>query len=188
MTPETGTLAANIELKARIASREAAIDLARRMGAADVGEERQVDTYFTTGRERLKLRESSTGVHHLIRYSRPDTPEVRKSQYRLLPVRDPGSLRTILTRQWGVKAVVTKLRHVFLWEGRVRIHLDRVEGLGDFLEFEAVLDPADAQYDECAATLEVARLAHDFGVAAEDRVATSYGTLVLESQGAPSGT
>jgi predicted adenylyl cyclase CyaB len=186
--PESGPLSANIELKARLPSFDAALDVARRLGAADQGEEKQVDTYFSTGRERLKLRESSTGAHFLIRYSRPDSPDVRKSQYRLQPVRDPSSFRQILTRQWGVRAVVKKVRHLFLLDRRVRIHLDRVEGLGDFLEFEAVLDPGDPEYDEAAATLEVARLAHDFGVADEDRIATSYSTLVLEAHGSPSGT
>jgi adenylate cyclase, class 2 len=184
----SGPLRANIELKARIPSRSAAIETARRLGAADQGEEKQVDTYFSAGRERLKLRETTTGAHVLIRYSRPDHPGVRKSQYRLLPVSDPSSLKAILTKQWGIKAVVTKLRHVFLWEGRVRIHLDRVEGLGEFLEFEAVLDPANAGYDDAAATLDVARLAHDFGVEDAQRIASSYGTLVLGSEGVPAST
>jgi adenylate cyclase class IV len=104
-----------------------------------------------------------------------------------MPVSDPGSFKSLLSRQWGVKAVVTKLRHAFLWEGRVRIHVDRVEGLGDFVEFEATLGD-DRPHDESAARLDVARLAHDFGVACADLVPTSYATLVLESQGVPSGT
>lgn len=188
MASETGPLSVNVELKARIPSREAAIRTAHRLGATDQGEERQVDTYFSTGRERLKLRASSSGAHFLIRYSRPDDPGIRKSQYRLRPIADPGSLRSILAAQWGVRAVVTKLRHVFLWEGRVRIHVDRVEGLGEFLEFEAVLDPSRPQYDEVEAALDVARLAREFGIADGDRVATSYGTLVQEAQESPSGT
>jgi len=181
-------LSANIEMKARVPAREPAIETARRLGASDLGEDRQTDTYFTTGHERLKLRESSSGAHSLIRYSRPDVPGARKSQYRLMPVRDPASFKAILAKQWGVKAVVTKLRRAFVWEGRVRIHVDRVEGLGDFLEFEAVLDESRPDYDESAAQLDLARLAHDFGVAPGDLVATSYATLVLESAGVPAGT
>ncbi len=195
-------LRANVELKARIDDRDAAIAVARALGAEDQGEEEQEDTYFSLGRYRLKLRESSTGKHWLIGYSRPDGAEARKSQYRLTPVEDPAGMRFLMSKQWGVKVVVRKWRRIFLWQGRVRIHLDRVETLGDFLEFEAVLPaaagdadgPSDggahdhAAYDECAALLDVARLRHDFGIEERDLVATSYSTLVQQSREIPSGT
>jgi predicted adenylyl cyclase CyaB len=195
-------LRANVELKARIDDRDAAIEIARGLGAEDQGEEEQEDTYFSLGRYRLKLRESSTGNHWLIGYSRPDGPDARKSQYRLSPVKDPSGMRFLMTKQWGVKVVVRKWRRVFLWEGRVRIHIDRVETLGDFLEFEAVLpvEDADAEaetdgvdydnatYDECSALLDVARLQHDFGIQDRDLVSSSYSTLIQQSREIPSGT
>lgn len=204
-------LRCNVELKARLARPQDAIRIALDLGADDRGEEEQTDTYFALGRERLKLREitrcgagldgerggsagaaagasSEPGESWLIRYARPDAPAARKSQYRVLPVRDPASFRALMTRQWGVKAVVRKRRRVFVWEDRVRIHIDAVDGLGTFLEFEAVLDPSRPAYDEAAAHLDVARLAHDFGVADADLVATSYSALVLASSGVPSGT
>lgn len=186
--PRPDVLRANVELKARIAHPDQAALTARRLDAADLGEEVQTDTYFSLGHERLKLRESSSGVHWMIRYSRPDVTSPRKSQYRLMPVKDPASFKAMFTRQWGVKAVVVKRRRTFLWEGHVKIHLDAVEGLGEFVEIEATLDPERPAYDENAASLDVARLAHDLGVRHEDVVATSYATLVLESQGIPSGT
>ncbi len=181
-------LRANVELKARLDDREAALATARRLGGEDQGEERQEDTYFSLGRYRLKLRESSTGRHWLIGYSRADSPDARKSQYRITPVDDPAAVRRTMSAQWGVRVVVRKWRHVFLWNGRVRIHVDRVETLGDFLEFEAVLDPNDPAYDECAALLDVARLAHDFGIEERDLVPVGYATLVQESLRTPSGT
>jgi predicted adenylyl cyclase CyaB len=186
--PSDSPLRANVELKARLASREAAVAVARGLGAEDQGEELQTDTYFTTGAERLKLRESSSGAHWLIRYSRPDRTEARKSQYRLTAVKDPASFGAILAKQWGVRAVVRKVRHLFLWQGRVRIHLDRVDGLGEFLEFEAVLDPARPEYDEEAARRDVAELVRAFGVRDEDLVPTSYSTLVMQASGVPTGT
>lgn len=188
MNLSASPLRSNVELKARIARRDDAVETALRLGARDMGEEEQTDTYFVTGNERLKLRESSSGAHWLIRYSRPDVQDVRKSQYRLMPLQDPGSFKAILTRQWGVKAVVRKKRRLFLWNERVRIHLDLVEGLGEFLEFEAVLDPAHPEYDEAAATLEVGRLAHDFRLDPADYVPSSYSTLVMEITRLPSGT
>lgn len=192
-------LRANVELKARIDDRDAAIEVARALGAEDQGEEEQEDTYFSLGRYRLKLRESSSGKHWLIGYSRPDGPDARRSQYRLSPVKDPSAMRLLMSKQWGVKVVVRKWRRAFLWEGRVRIHVDRVETLGDFLEFEAVLpavpdeDAApgpldDDAYDECTALLDVARLRHDFGIEERDLVSTSYSTLIQQSREIPSGT
>ncbi len=186
-------LRANVELKARVPDPDAALRMCRLLGAEDQGEEQQVDTYFTMGRYRLKLRESSRRDHHLIGYSRPDEPGARKSQYRILPVVAPRSVKSTLSRQWGVKAVVKKRRHLFIWDGHVRIHLDQVEGLGSFLEFEAVLDAVDADaddgdegYGEDSARLDVARLRHDFAIDDDDLVETSYGTL-MKARGNGSG-
>jgi predicted adenylyl cyclase CyaB len=179
--------ACNVELKARLDKRETAIETCRRLGAVDQGTIEQTDTYFTLGRHRLKLREQSDGKAWLIGYSRPDRPEARRSQYRLEPVENPGALKATLGRQWGVKVVVRKSRRWFLWEGRVRVHLDRVETLGDFLEFEAVVGAVPG-YDENAALLDVARLQHDFSITARDLVSTSYASLVKNADTTPAGT
>jgi predicted adenylyl cyclase CyaB len=180
-------LADRVELKARIDDLEAAAEACRRLGAVDRGAVDQTDTYFSLGAYRLKLRESSDGHDCLIGCSRPATPGARKSQYRLQRVENPGAARAALARQWGVKAIVKVKRRWFLWEGRVRIHLDRVAALGDFLEFEADLDAASG-YDEDAARLDLARLSHDFGVEDRDLVSESYATLIKNTQTTPSGT
>jgi homotetrameric cytidine deaminase len=57
-----------------------------------------------------------------------------------VPVSDPEPLRDALTAASGVATVVTKRRHLLLWE-TVRIHLDEVRDLGAFLELEAVARP-----------------------------------------------
>lgn len=180
-------LRSHLELKARLDDLDAAVETCRRIGAEDHGEDLQTDTYFALGRYRLKLREASNGRHWLIGSSREDRPEARRSQARLTPVPNAGSMRATLARQWGVKATVTKLRRVFVWEGRVRIHLDDVEGLGTYLEFETLLD-ADLPDDEARAHLDLARLSHDFGLTPRDLVAESYADLVRQSNGSPAGT
>jgi len=176
-------LRANVELKARLRDPlqgvERVVAVCRRIGAVDQGEEEQVDTYFSMGRYRLKLRETARGGRaYLIGYSRADGEQARKSQVRVKAVPDPLPLKAALSRQWGVKAEVRKRRRAFLWAGRVRIHLDRVEGLGAFLELEAVLDPDRPEYDEDAARLDLARLGHDLGVEGRDLVPVSYSNLV----------
>ena len=52
----------------------------------------------------------------------------------------PAELKETLAAACGTRAVVVKRGEIFLVE-HVRIHLDEVDGLGDFLEFEAVLGP-----------------------------------------------
>ncbi len=178
-------LRANIEQKARIDDHDAALATALSLGAEDRGEIEQEDTYFSLGRYRIKLRESSDGQHCLIGYSRPDEPGARKSQFRLQPVENPESKRKLLAKTYGVKVVVRKWRRVFIFEGHVRIHVDRVEGLGDFIEFEGVLED---DYDEWAALLDLARLAHDFGLDERDMIATSYSTLIKDGQEIPQST
>lgn len=165
---------ANVELKARYPDRAKGEEACRRLGARLVGTERQTDTYFSTGSYRMKLRESSLGNHYLIWYHRPDRAGSRRSTYRLTPVPDPGAKARILSQAMGVKVVVRKERTLYLL-GAVRIHLDRVEGLGDFLEFEAVLEDGA---EEAEAHAQVEFLRREMGVGDEDLIEGSYSDLV----------
>jgi predicted adenylyl cyclase CyaB len=74
-----------------------------------------------------------------------------------------------------VHRVVKKVREIFLVEN-VRIHLDQVDGLGEFVELEAVFDGSAAA--EAAQHREVERLMNELGVRADDLVATSYEALL----------
>src|SRR6185503_2605977 len=134
----------NVELKARDPNPGRTLERALALGADDRGEIRQRDTYFTGARGRLKVREQQTDDaafwDELIEYSRPDDLDARPSTYRRVPVADSGPLREALDAAYGTLVTVTKLRRLLMWEG-VRIHLDDVEGLGDFIEFEAVAEP-----------------------------------------------
>jgi predicted adenylyl cyclase CyaB len=134
----------NVESKARCADLAAARAVACQLcGDASIIEQ-QCDTYFHVAHGRLKLREIEGQPAVLIAYRRPDTTEARTSAYRLVPVPDSASLKAALADTLGVRGTVRKRREIFLWKN-VRIHLDRVEGLGDFIEFEAVLRPEEAE-------------------------------------------
>ncbi len=109
-----------------------------RLGAREEGVLRQRDTYFLTARGRLKLREQEPGGAQLIHYERGDHLHARESSYLIAPVPDAEAMRALLDACLGTRGVVTKRRELFLWRG-VRIHLDAVEELGSFLEFEAVV-------------------------------------------------
>ncbi len=69
----------------------------------------------------------------LIAYERPDLAGNKESRYRLVAVPEADELRAALESVLGIAVVVAKTRRLFIHEG-VRIHLDRVEGLGDFIE------------------------------------------------------
>jgi homotetrameric cytidine deaminase len=130
----------NVELKAVDPDPARSLAVCRELGAEDRGVLRQRDTYFRARAGRLKLREEDPGGAVLIQYDRPDAAEARESRYRLTPVEDPDDLRASLDAALGTLVVVDKQRHLFLWDG-VRIHLDTVDGLGSFVELEAVAPP-----------------------------------------------
>jgi homotetrameric cytidine deaminase len=164
----------NVELKARDPAPDRSLERARALGAEDRGELRQRDTYFAAPRGRLKLREQDPGGAELIAYERPDAAQARESRYRIAPVAEPDPLREALDAALGTVAVVDKRRRLLLWEG-VRIHLDRVEGLGDFVELEGV---AGADSDLAREADHVARVRAELGIADDAIEATGYADLL----------
>jgi homotetrameric cytidine deaminase len=178
MAPEDSFVARmrNVELKARDPDPARTLALALEAGAEDLGEIAQRDTYFSGARERLKLREQEPGESELIAYGRPNETQARVSEYRRVPVSDAGALREALDASLGTVVVVDKRRRLLLWEG-VRIHLDEVDGLGSFLELEAV---APEGSDLSAERAKVERLRGELGVDDGNLVATGYSDLLLD--------
>ncbi len=164
----------NIELKARCPGLENARQVALSLGAEPQGIETQTDTFFATPRGRLKLRESDRRGAMLIPYLRPDEPDAKQSDYVLLPVEQPAATRRLLAHIFGETVVVRKRREVLLL-GNVRIHLDRVEGLGEFIEFEAVMDDGS---DPEAERAKVAELMEAFGISPHDLESRAYADLL----------
>jgi adenylate cyclase, class 2 len=165
----------NIEIKVRCpdlaAVRERALDL----GAVHQWTHHDTDTYFRARHGRLKLRETrgEPGAT-LIAYDRPDDASSRLSHYRLLPVEDPEALKAMLSSTLGVLATVVKTRELYLF-GHTRIHLDRVEDLGDFVEMETVL----TGQPETDALTEHDRVKRALHLDRYEPVPVSYGDLVL---------
>jgi adenylate cyclase, class 2 len=169
-----GTERRNLELKARDPDPERSLEICEGLGGEDRGTLLQEDTYFKVSHGRLKLRREEGRTARLIAYERPDRPERRESRYHLVEVTGPDEMERALADALDIVAVVKKLRRLFVFEG-VRIHLDRVKGLGCFIEFEGV-----AAVDENLAGFEIllADLRHSFGIEAADLVAESYCDLV----------
>lgn len=160
----------NIEIKARIPSVEALLPRAQALAVTVPELIVQDDSFFTVPHGRLKLREFADGSAELIHYDRADSAEAKASDYVRVPVPDAGALRAALTRACGLQGRVRKQRWLLV-VGATRIHLDRVEGLGDFMELEVVLQ--DGQSDaEGAATAE--GLMYALGMADAERLAGAY--------------
>ena len=131
-------MARNIEIKARI---ESVAQLTPRVAAlASEGplEIAQDDTFFTCENGRLKLRAFSNDSGELIFYKRANQSGPKESFYIRSPTSSPETLRESLSLAYGQIGRIRKYRTLFL-VGRTRVHLDRVEGLGHFLELEVVL-------------------------------------------------
>jgi len=172
---------ANLELKARCPDLAALRERVRAIATRWLGLDEQVDTYFETAASggqrvgRFKLRESSLSGAQLVPYLRPDTPLARRSDYVVIPVPEPERTKALLCALFGVQRVVKKRREIALYQN-VRIHLDCVEGLGDFVELEAVWDGDAAGEAEQHAKLTF--LCEQLGIGEQDLVAVSYEALL----------
>ncbi len=107
---------------------------------ADSGPEiiHQEDVFFRCEGARLKLRIFDPEHGELILYERPNQSGAKLSRYSIARTSTPRVLLDILSRTLGRLGTVKKIRTLYL-AGQTRIHIDQVEGLGDFLELEAVL-------------------------------------------------
>lgn len=165
-----------IEFKARCAVPEQARAVLVGQGAVHAVTERQLDTYFSVPRGRLKLRQAAA-EQTLIYYERADEAGPKASEVRLVPLAAPEAeaLRDVLSAALGVWQVVDKRREIY-YDGNVKLHLDAVEGLGTFVEVEAI---------DRAGTRDAARLRAQctaylvaLGVRPGDLVQGSYSDLL----------
>lgn len=165
---------ANIEIKARACN---FADLRRRAEALSDTPAQvipQEDTFFNSTRGRLKLRQLAPDHGQLVYYERTDASGPKRSNYSICETRDPETLKNILGLALGVRGVVRKTRTLYL-VGQTRVHLDEVEGLGEFMELEVVLRPGqpDSEGQDIARDL-MTRL----GVAENDLLEGAYMDLL----------
>lgn len=152
----------NLEIKVPLADRAATEVLLRALGAALEWTRSQRDTFFAVPAGWLKLREEGGSRVELIAYRRAtDRAGPRRSEYQIAPAASPRDLERVLAGALGVEGVVRKERTLWRY-GHTRIHLDRVEGLGEFLELETVVEgiaeeEAQGEIDRLIAALHLDR-------------------------------
>ena len=129
----------NIEIKARVRDFDEIRRRAEKRSDTPVQVIPQEDIFFNTPQGRLKLRILAQDEGQLIYYTRPDQEGPKRSDYHLSPTTDPKSLKYVMELAYGIRGVVRKTRYLYL-VGQTRVHLDDVEGLGQFMELEVVMN------------------------------------------------
>ena len=173
-------MARNVEIKARLRDPAATRRLVEREAGGRPMDLDQVDTFFRAPAGRLKLREATGEAPELIWYDRPDATGPKESHFEWAVVGDAAAARALLAAALGVRLEVRKHRTVY-HAGRTRVHLDAVEGLGEFLELEVQLAPGESTE---AGAAEAHELMRRFGIGEDELVAGAYADLLEGRSGA----
>ncbi len=170
-------MARNVEIKARarLADARRAVEW---LGGSLVETFRQDDTFFRVPRGRLKLRRLAHDRGELIFYERPDAAGPSTSHYLMMATDEPDRWADVLGQMLGVTGAVRKKRTLYM-VGQTRVHLDEVDGLGEFVELEVVL--ADEQTEEDGALI-ARELMAKLGIAEADLVEGAYVDLMIASE------
>lgn len=164
----------NIEFKAELRNIEAARRQCKLIGAERIGAMRQIDTYFRLADGRLKKREASGEPIEWIYYHRSDRVTPKLSNYTILSDEQAR-------RRWGTHSLtpwlaISKTRELWMLDD-VRIHIDQVDDLGLFIEFEAIVS---RRFDvkQCHAALS--ELRDEFGPLLGEPISVSYSDLMQQ--------
>ncbi|XP_046395165.1 uncharacterized protein LOC124162624 [Ischnura elegans] len=133
-------MARNIEIKAKVKDLDGLLEKAKAISDGDLVLLDQEDVFYHISTGRLKLRSEKGRDSTLIYYDRPDVEGPKLSNYEKCPITEnevPG-LKRVLAKALGEKGIVRKSRQL-LMVGQTRVHIDTVEGLGNFMELEVVL-------------------------------------------------
>ena len=169
-------MARNIEIKARINNIDALDSRVAKIADNGPTEILQDDTFFQCEAGRLKLRMFSEKHGELIFYRRANQAGPKESFYVRSQTDEPEALRETLALAYGEAGRVRKHRTLYLVD-RTRVHLDRVEGLGHFLELEVLLSSNESS----EVGVELAhRLLDQLGIEPSQLVEGAYVDLLEE--------
>jgi adenylate cyclase, class 2 len=158
----------NVEFKAELRDLPVAAAICRKLDAMHIGVLEQTDTYYRVANGRLKKRETVGERTEYIFYDRPDRISPKLSHFTIYSERE--ALERFGRRPLAEWVVVRKKRDLYLLRG-IRIHLDSVEGLGDFIEFEALVSP---EQNVVRCHKQIAALRKEFAPAMGEAIASGY--------------
>ena len=164
----------NVEIKARCADPARIREVLTAQGARHIGRDHQIDTYYAAPNGRLKLRRGSI-ENALIAYDRRNQSGPKRSNVLLYKTADSQGLKDILDKTLQTQVVVDKHRDIYFM-GNIKFHVDTVEGLGSFVEIEAIDDTGTKSEPELRA--QCRQYMTLLGIREEDLITHSYSDLV----------
>ena len=181
-----------VECKFYVDDIDAVVAAVRTVGARALGEQRQSDTYFTHpcrdfGETDEALRLRTIDGRHVLTYKGPKIDATSKTRREIeLPLAgEDGDAMSLMCGEWlhalGFRPLRTickcRQRYHLQRDGRsFELDLDRVEGLGAFLEVETVSDQGGLDAARASLSARVGEL----GVVREER--RSYLELLREQE------
>lgn len=166
----------NVEYKAELRDLELAGSICRALKAKYVGRFEQTDTYYRVTDARLKKRETVGHPTEYIFYHRADDSRPKISRYVIYT--EIEARERFGRSPMPVWVVVKKKRDLYMLEN-IRIHLDQVEGLGNFIEFEALVSPR-RNTSKCQAAL--VKLREEFAGVMGEPISTSYSDMLGDAE------
>lgn len=167
----------NLEIKARIQNQEEIRHLLTRIQAVYERTETQIDTYFSVENGRLKLREIDGHETKLIQYFRNQDKTPKQCNFAIVRVQNAEKFGRMLKRVHGIYQQVAKIREYWAWN-QVAIHLDQVEKLGLFIEFQAVVGNYQLHLD---AEDKFIFLMSQLNILPDDVVHTDYAEMMTKT-------
>jgi adenylate cyclase class 2 len=168
----------NFEFKASVNNIVEKEEILLQLHPLFIGEDHQIDTYFNVPKGRLKLREGNI-ENALIQYERNNIADSKLSSGLLYQHTPDSTLKQILIETVGIKAIVDKQRKIYFIDN-VKFHFDTVEGLGTFIEVEAIDKDGNIGIEKLKNQCET--YAKILGVHPTDFIANSYSDMLIEQK------
>jgi predicted adenylyl cyclase CyaB len=126
----------NLELKIRVTSHQSLKKILEQIGAENKGMLKQKDVYYSIPNGLLKLRIENRN-ESLIFYNRNENNKNWWSDFEVLQFANAKGEK-FFNNLFDVEVIVKKKRELFYYDD-TRIHLDKVNNLGKFLELETLV-------------------------------------------------
>jgi len=167
----------NVEIKAYCNDPNFVRDQLKSLGADFEGTDHQIDTYFITNRGRLKLREGNI-ENNLIYYYRDDQVGPKVSDCIICTTDKNTGLKEILSKALGLLVVVDKIREIYYIEN-IKIHIDQVKDIGNFVEIEAT--DREGEFEEKELHAQCSELMNKFRIREVDLIPLSYSDMIQQA-------
>lgn len=168
----------NLEFKAELRDLALARTICRAIRATHIATLRQTDTYYRVPNGRLKKRECDGEPVEFISYDRANRAQPKLSLFNVYSERQ--AKERYGEQDLPIWLIVRKTRELYMLDN-VRIHLDHVDGLGNFIEFEAIVSRTQ---NVAKCHRDLAMLRERLGPAIGEPIAMSYSDMLSDGAAA----